>query len=57
MTTFDLDGITFVPHINDPRQWVSPGYGLTHMDSWSEIELVAAGAQPLYRTYTYRADE
>jgi len=39
-----LKGIVYLPHYQD-RLFVSPGYGLTHWNTYQGIELKALGAQ------------
>jgi hypothetical protein len=39
-----LRGIVYLPHYNE-RLFVSPGYGLTHWNTYQGIELKAMGGQ------------
>ena len=50
-----LDGIAYLPHYQDANKYVSPGFGLTHYDTYFQMELVALGAKPVITALWPRA--
>ena len=47
MPAFSLNGISYVPHYQIENRYVSPGFGLTHWQTWSGLDLVSIGAKPV----------
>ena len=39
-----FNGITYLPHYQDENRYVRPGYGVSHFDTYSGLELIALGA-------------
>jgi hypothetical protein len=45
-TALVLEGIPYLPHYSEANRYVSPGYGQSHFDTYSGMELIAMGAKP-----------
>jgi hypothetical protein len=52
---FVLHGIPYLPHFQDEGKYVSPGYGVTHLDRYTPQELVLLGAKRIFEPLWPRA--
>ena len=39
-----FNGIVYLPHYQDENRYVRPGYGVSHYETYSGLELIALGA-------------